>query len=72
MPLVPSLQTFLYPVEAEMLVKHAGVVVYVQDKEQFPACTFPTCTALLVQRGQIFLSAQGHTFNWHIALNWAQ
>jgi len=62
MPQVPSLQMFLDPVEAELPVKCASVVVRVQDKEQFPACTFPTHTALLVQRGQILLSAQGHTF----------
>lgn len=53
---------FLDPVEAEMPVKCAGVAVCVQHKEQFPACTFLSHTALLVQKGQIFLSVPDHTF----------
>lgn len=40
--------------------------VCVQDKEQFPACTFLTHTALLVQ---LLLLPQGHTFEQHIALD---
>lgn len=58
-------------VEAGMPVECAGVGegLRVRDKEKFPACAFSSCTAPLVHKGKMLLSAQGSMFKRHFALD---